>query len=336
MPSHISFGGALAAGHGPSCRQIFRRGIGVDEIDDAPPGGPAGSSFQRTGATGCDARASRPHAGHLGEDSDRRHAEARASRNARNGNRRVHPLSAEYMHIGDTTARLSSRHHRAGRKRLEHRRQGFFSTSTSKPRDAGTCLANALSTSLTKSGGPQRQIVVGDRLGPRHGTPKGELHGIENPRSDRTCSNQTSETSAACWVFLDFLSRRPLLILLQRGLDRRRAVHGVCQCNRVLPIASLVPEPIEKCAGRLGIAKQHHVVLDPAPGCVSLENSRPQSSGWSGVGGLRGTSQRFSAIRSAGLLLAQGRSTQPRLKVLQIGLENPGSSGPPHIDRHAR
>ena len=55
----------------------------------------------------CVMRASRRDASHLGEDQARAAQRARAV-DARDGSRRGTPSSAEYMHIGETTTRLSS------------------------------------------------------------------------------------------------------------------------------------------------------------------------------------------------------------------------------------
>jgi hypothetical protein len=54
-----------------------------------------------------------------------------------------------------------------------------------------------------------------------------------------------------------------MLIGLQRGIDRRRLGHGVCQRNRVFH-RELGARADREMRGRLGVAEQHHVVLDPA------------------------------------------------------------------------
>src|SRR6202158_4114024 len=139
-------------------------------------------------------------------------------------------------------------------------------------------------------------------------TPKANCTG-SNSQNRSTCSNQTSDTSAACWVF-STSSRRPSSYCLNAA----STVGARCMASAsaiASSIASLVPEPIEKCAvalaspsstmlsltqrllriigklrhierlirsgcpsrnqsnisemrGRLGVAQQHHVVLDPA------------------------------------------------------------------------
>ena len=61
---------------------------------------------------------------------------------------------------------------------------------------------------------------------------------------------------------LDLLAA-PFLVLLQRSLNRRGALHGVGQCNRVFH-RKLGAGTDREMRGRLGISQQHHIVLDPS------------------------------------------------------------------------
>ena len=63
-----------------------------------------------------------------------------------------------------------------------------------------------------------------------------------------TCSNQTSDTSAACWVF-STSSRRCDSKRSSAAVTSRPPVATNAWCSAIASsIASLVPEPMEKCA----------------------------------------------------------------------------------------
>ena len=83
------------------------------------------------------------------------------------------------MHIGDTTDAIGQLH-LAQPQRLEHRRHRLFDVDVEAmgadlPRKGLVDLGDKIRR-------PQRQIVVGDRLGPRHDAER-ELHGIEIPEA---------------------------------------------------------------------------------------------------------------------------------------------------------
>src|ERR1700730_2632658 len=76
-------------------------------------------------------------------------------------------------------------------------------------------------------------------------TPKANCTGSKS-QNRSTCSNQTSDTSAACWVF-STSSRRPSSYCC----NAPSTVGARCMASAraiASSIASLVPEPIEKCA----------------------------------------------------------------------------------------
>jgi hypothetical protein len=111
----------------------------------------------------------------------------------------------------------------------------------------------------TKSGARSLEVVVGDRLGARHQA-EGELARVHVQKRS-TCSNQTSETSAACWVF---------------STSSRRAVSNAWRANPSTPLPSELEERDRvlhrelgagadgEMRGRLGVAEEDHVVHHPA------------------------------------------------------------------------
>ena len=122
-------------------------------------------------------RASRPTQVISVKISQRRRA--RASRNAPDENRPERLPSAEYMHIGDTTARLASS--------ISRRRSGWnIGASGLFDIDVKPAGANLSRKGLVdlgdEVGRPQGQVVVGDRLRTRHHAER-ELHGIELPEA---------------------------------------------------------------------------------------------------------------------------------------------------------
>ena len=212
------------------------------------------SSFHRPAQPGV-MRASRRNAGHFREDQPGAADRARAV---------MHQMEiAGHALLGRIHAHR--RHHRAvgefhlaQPQRLEHRRTGL-STSTSKP--AGANLSCERLVDLAdKIGRAQREIVVGDRLGAGHDA-EGELHGIEIPEAVDMLEPDQRHVGGMLGL-LDFLAAA-VFVLLQRGLDRRRALHGVGQRDRVFH-RELGAGADREMRGRLGVAEQHHVVLDPA------------------------------------------------------------------------
>ena len=149
-------------------------------------------------------------------------------------------------------------------------------------------------------------------------TPNANCTGSKS-QNRSTCSNQTSDTSAACWVF-STSSRRPVFIKLQRGLDRRRGMHRVRQRDGVFH-RELGAGADREMRGRLGVAEQHHVVLDPALAADHREIAPHRAVG----------QQRIAAEEPAenlvhpvgGLLFAQAFKAGA-LEGFGIGLENPG------------
>ena len=80
-----------------------------------------------------------------------------------------------------------------------------------------------------------------------------------------TCSNQTSETSAECWVF-STSSRRWVSKLRERGRDvarRRSAPERLVERDAVLH-GELGAGADREMRGRLGVADQHDVAGSPA------------------------------------------------------------------------
>src|SRR5664279_3595611 len=76
-------------------------------------------------------------------------------------------------------------------------------------------------------------------------TPKANCTGSKS-QNRSTCSNQTSETSAACWVFSTSSRRRSSYCCNAASTVGARCMASASAIAS--SIASLVPEPIEKCA----------------------------------------------------------------------------------------
>ncbi len=111
-----------------------------------------------------------------------------------------------------------------------------------------------------------------------------------------------------------------VLVGLQRGIDVRRLRHGVRERNRVFH-GELGAGADREMRGRLGVAEQHHVVLDPALAADHRE-----------IAPHRAVDQQRMAVEEpaenlrhpiGGLLFAQ--AFEPgALEGFGIGLEDPG------------
>ena len=218
------------------------------------------------------------------------------------------------MHIGETTARFAD-FHLAQLERLEHRRRGLVDIDVEA---FGADLLRKrrvdLADELRRA---QRQVIVGDRLGAGHDA-EGELHGIEIPEAVDMLEPDQRHVGGVLDL-LDLLAPA-MLVGLQRGIDRRRLRHGVGERNRVFH-RELGAGADREMRGRLGVAKQHHVVLDPALAADHRE-----------IAPHRAVDQQRMAVEEpaenlghpiGGLLFAQ--AFEPgALEGFGIGLENPG------------
>ena len=184
QPPFLRVGRSMPLPHQLSCRPLragmaeleadLRLRVGVDEVDDAGPGGlllvvhsPAQPGVMRasleTTTISVNIKPGPPMA-----------REPLVHRWKSVGT----PSSAEYMHIGESTARFATV--------MSRRRKGWnigavgFSTSTSKPG------AHLMREQLVDLGDELRraepQVVVGDRLGAGHQA-EGELHRVEVPEA---------------------------------------------------------------------------------------------------------------------------------------------------------
>ena len=134
--------------------------------------------------------------------------------------------------------------HLAQSQRLEHRRHRFLDI------DVEALGANLLRERLVdlsdKIRCPQRQIVVGDRLGAGHDAER-ELHRVKIPEAIDVLEPNQRHISGVLGL-LDLLAAS-FLVLQQRGVDCWRAIHGVRQRNRKLGAGA-----DREMRGRLGVA----------------------------------------------------------------------------------
>ncbi len=198
MPSHISLVAPLRPAW-PSCRQIFAAELAWTKSTMRFQAASC-SSFQRPGAAGRDARVGATQvisvkispAPPMARDAvDARGGSRRACRPPPNTctsarPRRGSPASCRAAGTAGTSAAPAVR---------RRRRSPRARTCRRTPVDLGDEIRRA-----------QAQVVVGDRLRARHQA-EGELHGSKSQKRS-TCSNQTSDTSAACCVFSTSSRRR--------------------------------------------------------------------------------------------------------------------------------
>ena len=163
----------------------------------------------------------------------------------------------------------------------------------------------------------QREIIVGNRLGTGHDAER-ELHGIEIPEPVDMLEPDQRNVGGVLGLF-DLLAP-PLLVGLQRGVDRRRLRHRVSQRDRVFH-RKLGARSDREMRGCLGVAEQHHVALDPA---LAADHGK--------IAPHRTVDQQFVVTEEpaedlghaiGGLPLAQAFEAGA-LERLGIGLENPG------------
>ncbi len=302
-------GRALAAGMA-KLQADFGGGIGVDEINDARPRGlllvvPQASTARRDAGVAADA-------GHLGEDQP----------GAADGARAIMHQMEITGHALLRRVHAHRRHHRAIRnlhlaqlERLEHRRHRLVDI------DIEALGAHLFCKSLVDLADEfrraQREVIVSDRLGAGHDA-EGELHGIEIPEAVDMFEPDQRHVGGVLGL-LDLLAPA-MLIGLQCALDRRRLRHRIGKRDRVLHRELGAGADREMRRG-LGVAKQHHVVLDPALAADHREIAPHRAV----------DQQRMTVEEPAenlghavgGLLLAQ--AFEPgALEGFGIGLENPG------------
>ena len=227
--------------------------IGVHEIDDAGPRRlllvvPKPGAARRDAGVAADA-------GHFGEDQPGATDGARAVMHQMEiaGHaflRRVHAHRRHHGAVGDF--------HLAQFQRLEHRRHRFFNIDV---KALGVDLARERLVDFgDKIRRAEREVVVGDRLGAGHDAER-ELHGIEIPEPVDMLEPHQRDVGGVLGFF-DFLAPA-VLVLLQGAVDRRRVRHRVRQRDGVLH-RELGAGADREMRRRLGVAEQHHVVLDPA------------------------------------------------------------------------
>ena len=219
------------------------------------------------------------------------------------------------MHIGDTTARFAN-FHLAQPERLEHRRHRLVDIDVKAlgadlPRKRLVDLADEIRRA-------QSEIVVGDRLGARHDA-EGELHGIEIPEAVDMLEPDQRHVGGVLGL-LDLLA--PAVLVLLQARHRPSAHAAIASASAIASsIASLVPEPIEKCA--VALASPSSTMLSLTQRLLRIIGKlrhieRLVSSGWPSR-----NQPKISAIRSADCCSSQ--AFEPgALKGLGIGLENPG------------
>ncbi len=237
MPSHISLVAPLRPAW-PSCSAIFAAELVCTKSTMRAPGGLL-LIVPQSGAARGDAGIA-ADAGHFREHQSGSADRARAV---------MHQMEiAGYAFPGRVHAHRRyhgavGHRHLAQAQRLEHRRHGLIRIDV-KPLGANL-LRKRLVDLADEIRRPQGQIVVGDRLGARHHAER-ELHGIEIPEAvDMLEPDQRNVGGRAGFS-------RPL-----RGGHihiaeaRPRCVDARCMASAsaiASSIASLVPEPIEKCA----------------------------------------------------------------------------------------
>ena len=304
-------GRALAAGVA-ELQADLRRRIGVDEIDDARPRRlllvvPQAGAARRDPGVAADA-------GHLGEDQPGAADRARAVMHQMEiaGHallRRIHAHRRHHRAVGHL--------HLAQPQRLEHRRHRACRYRR-RSRWRGPACANALSTSRDEIRRAQRQIVVGDRLGAGHDA-EGELHGIEIPEAVDMLEPDQRHVGGVLGL-LDLLA--PAVLVGLQARHRPSARCAIASASAIASsIASLVPEPIEKCA--VALASPSSTMLSLTQRLLRIIGKlrhieRLVSSGWPSR-----NQPKISAIRSADCCSL--RPFEPgALERLGIGLENPG------------
>ena len=214
------------------------------------------------------------------------------------------------------------RHHRAVRQlhlaqpqRLEHRRHRIFGIDVEPfgadlPREGAVDLGDEVRRA-------QREIVVGDRLGAGHDAER-ELDGIEIPEAVDVLEPHQRHVGGVLGL-LDFLAPARF-IKLQRGVDRRRGMHRVRQRNGVFH-RELGAGADREMRGRLGVAEQHHVVLDPALAADHREIAPHRAVGQQRIAAEEPAKDLVHPVR--GLFFAQTLEAGT-LEGFGIGFKNPG------------
>ena len=118
---------------------------------------------------------------------------------------------------------------------------------------------------------------------------------------------------------LDFLAPA-FFIELQGGLDRRRGMHRIRQRDGVLH-RQLGAGADREMRGRLGVAEQHHVVLDPALAADHREIAPHRAVGQQRIAAEEPAENLVHPLR--GLLFAEAFEAGA-LEGFRIGFENPG------------
>ena len=150
---------------------------------------------------------------------------------------------AEYMFMGETTTRFCTTI--CPTRNGVNIGGGGSSCRNVKTLLARTVPANHYCTLLDEVGIAQTQVLVGDSLGARQHAKAG-LDRLHAPIARRVFGPQRADIGGVLG-FLDVLSPRALKVR-QRLLRRIRAPSKALKRLIASSMASLVPEPIEKCA----------------------------------------------------------------------------------------
>ena len=214
------------------------------------------------------------------------------------------------------------RHHRAvghlhlaQLERLEHRRDRLFDIDV-KPFGANG-LCKRLVDLADKIRRAQREVIVGDRLGAGHDAER-ELHGIEIPEPVDMLEPDQRHVGGVLGL-LDLLAPA-VLVGLQGRIHCRRLRHRLCERDGVFH-GEFGAGADREMRGRLGVAEQHHVVLDPALAADHREIAPHRTVDQQPVLAEEPAENLRHAI--GGLLFAQAFQAGAR-KGLGIGLEDRG------------
>ena len=233
VPFPAELGRALAA-RMAELEADLRLRIGVAEVDDLFPRGDM-LVVPHAGAAGADPAFGRD-AGHLGEDEPR--AADRALARWTKWKSLGVPSTAEYIAIGETVMRFSSLHV-AQLERREHRRRGLVRTCRRSP------LPEPALDRLEPFAVAQAQVLVADALAAR------EQRISELQRLEVEIAIERLEPFgrvARAVLELQHFEVPLGLIFVERGFEARPRRLSTSASLIASSSASLVPEPIEKCA----------------------------------------------------------------------------------------
>ena len=275
-------------------------------------------------AAGRDARiAADTH--HLGEDQARAADGARAVMHEMEiaGHAllcRVHAHRRDHRAVGEP--------HLAQPQRLEHRHDGLVDIDVEAAR---TDLARKglvdLGDEVRRT---QVEIVVGDRLGACHHA-EGELHGIELPEAVDMLEPDQRDVGGVLGL-LDLLA--PALLVASRARLTIDGAPCIASASAIASsIASLVPEPIEKCA--VALASPRSTMLPRTQRLLRIIGKlrhieRLISSGWPS------RNQPKISRHAVGGFAAHPSPSGRRARTSRDRSRRSRSNGQPHIDRRAR